>query len=565
MTLFYRRFLSALLWFIVMGGTAMQANAKQEFAQAILDTGSRKFESLTLKEFLPRRIRIRSGDGVIAYSFSGHAYLAEIVKAGRHPDMVAMKAAQVGWTTFMIGRMMWILDGTSLKAAVFFPDADSMKVLVQDRFDPLISDSPYFAKLRGDSDSTDNVKLKKFGQFTISFRATSTKTGVKTYDSDVNILDEVDEHDPENLAFTDDRMLHSKIRIRMAGSQPSVPNYGIHADFLDTDQRWYLVRCGCGHWTNLVERFQEDHDSIFVTVRNRKEYCCEKCGRKIDNQKGQYVAKLPDRPRAGFQISQFFTKTFSPADASDRWKKAQLTSIGVKNYMISIVGLPHATADEQPVTQSLLDAHRGIHGLRTDSPYWTYMGSDQGDTVHTVWGEPTGDGRIKIIGLGKFHIVDEDRFDQSMIQFSVYQACIDAMPNKSWSLKRALRFPDNVRIQYFTKRFRESEELIPGFPEGIDVVAVNRDESLEATIDDIKRGRFIFPQKAGLAPPDLALLEEFEIHLKNLIRVRGEDENGKPIFSFKKKIANHFGMALNSLRLAADLTPGTDAGGVLFG
>jgi hypothetical protein len=35
-----------------------------------------------------------------------------------------------------------------------------------------------------------------------------------------------------------------------------------------------------------------------------------------------------------------------------------------------------------------------------------------------------------------------------------------------------------------------------------------------------------------------------------LVKEYKEDENGKPLWGFKRKVENHFGMALNSMRLA---------------
>lgn len=129
------------------------------------------------------------------------------------------------------------------------------------------------------------------------------------------------------------------------------------------------------------------------------------------------------------------------------------------------------------------------------------------------------------------------------------------MPNKNWSVRTAKRYSDYIRIQYFSKRFSTKDESIVSEDEseGIQIVNINRDESLQDTVDAIKNGKFLFPDKTRLSGYDLELTEELDLHLKMLIKERGEDENGKPKHSFKKKVENHFGMALNSLRLAYEL------------
>ena len=66
---------------------------------------------------------------------------------------------------------------------------------------------------------------------------------VKSIDLDLVILDEVDELDPGLASFIDDRILHSSYRRRIALSQPSVPGFGIDAEFEGSDQQHFLLRC----------------------------------------------------------------------------------------------------------------------------------------------------------------------------------------------------------------------------------------------------------------------------------------------------------------------------------
>ena len=82
--------------------------------------------------------------------------------------------------------------------------------------------NPPFLKGRlEETDGPDNSKLMRWGRSTISFRATFLLKGAKTYDADIINLDEVDEHNQGNLEFTEDRIMHSPLGWRVAGSQPS--------------------------------------------------------------------------------------------------------------------------------------------------------------------------------------------------------------------------------------------------------------------------------------------------------------------------------------------------------
>jgi hypothetical protein len=468
-----------ITFFIIL--VSMKAS-QETFIQNILETGDKKYSNLNLEEYLTRHIKVRHGANVIPYSFAGHAPLQWMTRnLAEHPDIVAMTAAQVAFSTWMLGRTLKKQNGTSYKSAIFFPSKVSMGDFVQDRVNQLIYDSPYLSKMLSDTDSTDNVKLKKFDKFTMAFRATSTKSGVKTYDADIIILDEYDEHNSENIEFTDDRLLHSTLKWKIAGSQPSIPDFGIHAEFLSGTQHYWLIRCSCSHWTNLIDRFESDPFSIFGKNKSGDIfYQCDRCNKKLNNQIGEYIAKYPKRDKASVQISQFFYNLNTPERMHKGLQRAMQSTTKRKNYLISKECLPYASNAEKPITAQVLADHIGSHGLQDTSEFFTYMGADQGDIVHMVFGEPTRDHRVKIIGLLKCSVLDEELHSRSIEKMYVFQGNVDAGPNKSWSKRLALQFPEAIKIQYFTKNFSLGAESVPGFDD-VDVIKVNRDESLQDT------------------------------------------------------------------------------------
>lgn len=531
------------------------------FIESFIEEADRKYSSGSFQEFLLTKIRVRSGAEFHTFSYKGHEYLRSISKIiEKSKDFCALKAGQVAMSTLLVAESFYRGDkARAMKMAWFFPDDSKMKIFVQDRVYEMIDQSPYISKRLADTDSTKNVQLIKYGQATIAFRSTQTKMGVKTFDADAIYLDELDEQNVENVVFADDRIDHSTIALRRSASQPSIEDFGIHAEWKDSKQFMWLVKCpSCGNYNNLVERFIEKPGSIFGKSGKGKTektiFQCEKskCNGELNPQKGEYVAKYPDRLRDGVQVSQFFVDIKTPEQHRLKWEKAK-TSLLRKNYYISTVGWPYSTDEEKPITQSILESIRGDHGIPDGVETFTYMGADQGDTVHMLFGEPTLDYRIKIYPA-KFSVLDEEAINKAIMRYRVYSGIIDAMPNKSWSVKTAKLFPENIRIQYFSKKFSMKDETLPTADElDIEVLNVNRDDSLEDTVEAIKAGLFILPDKARLTGPDLELAEELDLHLKMLVKERKEDDNGKPQYSYKKRVPNHYGMALNSLRLAFEL------------
>ncbi|WP_061219430.1 phage terminase large subunit family protein [Leptospira weilii] len=535
----------------------MSSAKQQEFIQQLIDKGERSFSNTSFIEYLLAKVYVRSSDGVSRYSFEGHAYLKEIAKKLENTKrFLALKGGQVALSTLLIAESFWRAEKGSLKLAWFFPDAGNMKIFVQDRVNDMINISPHIKKNVDQTDSIKNVQLLKYLESTLAFRATETLKQVKTFDSDINYLDEFDEQNQEHAEFANDRLDHSKLALSRVISQPSFEDFGIHAEWKNSNQCWWLIKCEtCNEWNNLVQRFIDEPGSIFgvkIGKISKVVFAC-KCGAALNPQKGTYVPAFPKHQNTGVQVAQFFNTIKTPEQHYNRWKEAT-TSIKKKNFFISVVGWPYSTDDEKPVTQSLLDSMRGDHGIPEGVDSFTYMGADQGDTVHMLFGEHTSDNRIKIYPA-KFSVLNESEINRAIEKFKVYSGILDAMPNKNWSVRTARRYSDYIRIQYFSKRFSTQDESLVSEDEseGIQVVNVNRDESLQDTVDAIKNGLFLFPDKSRLSGYDLELAEELDLHLKMLIKERGEDDNGKPKYSFKKKVANHFGMALNSLRLAFEL------------
>ncbi|WP_061230457.1 phage terminase large subunit family protein [Leptospira interrogans] len=558
-----------------MAKIKQKSNAQDQFFQELdnIIVNPKNGSNESLEEFLLQEVLIKSVNGLVPYSFEGYSFWKDICRESQdHPDITFIKPGQIGYSLWALARIAKKIRKTSLKAGIYFPDDTSMKDFVQDRVDPFLNFQCPILKPDIDAAYVNNTRIKKIGDATLACRGTWTKRGTKTIDLDIVMLDEVDEHDEENIENVGDRLLASQLNWMMRGSQPSFLNMGIHGEFILTDQRFRFLKCpSCGHWTNLLERWLKDPISIFgfadkeallnPNVKNVF-YICENktCGRKLNNQKGEYVAKTKSDLR-GYQCSQLFTP-ITPYFIYNKLLKA-VTSAKRKNLTISIIGWPDSSEEEQPIQLSDIEKYQGDQGLKDDSPYFTYHGADQGDTVHGVFGEPTLDGRIRIIGLYKGHILEEERYKETIQKFNVFQGIVDAMLNRNWALRMALRFQENLKIQYFKKRFQEKEEDVLG-QDTVDVIHTNRDDSLEDTVDAIKKGLFIFPSPNLLSTSELADYEEFKSHLRMLIREKGEDENGKVIFHFKKKVPNHYGMALNSLRISYE-TSGTGSGGSGYG
>jgi prolyl oligopeptidase PreP (S9A serine peptidase family) len=139
--------------------------------------------------------------------------------------------------------------------------------------------------------------------------------------------------------------------------------------------------------------------------------------------------------------------------------------------------------------------------------------------------------------------------------YNVGALVIDAMPYKTES-KRTVRClkKANGYIQYFKQTFKESTE---GEDEKeVRVVQVDREESLDETTSFYSTNP---PQALLFKPRDYKeekTLDEIKRHLKKLVKEETVGPDGQKRIIYKKNTDNHFGMAINSARIALDLALG---------
>ncbi|MEW6351290.1 MAG: phage terminase large subunit family protein [Thermodesulfobacteriota bacterium] len=491
------------------------------------------------------------------YQTRGHEYLEAILRDD-HPDQVFEKGAQVGISTLVLMKALYVAEHLGKKTVYYFQDDGAVSDFSSDRAQPMIRDSAYLTERVRD---TDRVGLKQIGAGSLYFRGLFTKGKAKSVDADFVILDELDEAKQAHKEFALDRLMHSDLQWVHALSQPSFPSYGIDAEFNETDQRyWHLICPACGH-RNCLEI---DFPGNFLPVPTSQARSfpdgathyrgCGRCRTKLDPARGEWIAKYSERRRRGYHLSQLYTQ-IRPADAPNyatkimtTWHAAQGSQIKLSRFTISILGYPYAGADAR-ITDEVLDAIEVPGMFLTAGAYGTFMGVDQGDILTIAICVLTAGGRLQ--GVYFEETEDWGRLDVLMAQYGVVMANIDAMPNKDSAKAFAVRYPNRVVIQYFGgKELKEGEELHRG-KQKVHTVSVDRTESLDATVDGLCAGDILLPARSGLSGRNLVTMDNVRRHLKQLMARNEESPSGQTRRVYLTGVENHYGMATNSARIAA--------------
>jgi len=482
------------------------------------------------------------------FSFEGHEYLREPYQL-QHDNEVFMKGAQVGISTRHLLRAFWLCDTHHAKVIYFFPTDTDVSGFSNDRANAMIEENEY---LKSRIQGIDNVGLKHFGDSSIFFRGMFSRIKVKSIDADYIILDELDEADQENKEYAKDRILHSRIQWMSQLSQPSIPDFGIHQEFEESDQRVWSIQCDkCNHWNFFNPNEPNAALEYAEKFLNNKIWNCTKCGKPFHGPcKQEWIPLAPShKEKRGYHLTQLYSKIIPVKKILDAIQQARTRRVLRMRLFNSIFGIPYTDEIRQPVTDEIILLSQGEQGFLPESQM-SFMGVDVGDILHIAVGQDFGD-RIQLIHLETTE--DWGRLRTLMAKFGVWQSIIDAMPYKSSAKDFAKAFPERVVLQYFKNtREEKGDELDKKEEDGLPVCRIGRTESLDDTTDKIRDKSFIFPNPAKLDVAQLQTYEIFKDHLKKLIKDLKEDDKGNRWFEYKHNVGNHFGMALNSMRLAIE-------------
>ncbi len=225
--------------------------------------------------------------------FYDHPYLYDIY-CDRAKDLTVMKAAQVGMSTCEILRNHFDAKHQRMDIIYTLPtDADVSK-FVDGKVNRIIANNPC---MLADVKDKDSIEMKAVGNSRIYFLGTWTKKAAIMITADRLSHDEKDSSKLDVVSDFQARLQHSTLKQTHTFSHPSVPETGVHKDWLVSDQKFWFVKCPhCQKWQFLSWNIV-DPRKMSVDLE-KKEYVCKKCRGVLSDdvrRNGQWVAKFPDR------------------------------------------------------------------------------------------------------------------------------------------------------------------------------------------------------------------------------------------------------------------------------
>lgn len=502
-----------------------------------------------------RRPWIRPGT---RFDLPRHPYLAAIyLETAR--SLTINKAGQMGVSEYGISYVTHACDVRQATSLYIFPTDKNVSDFSSARFGPAIEASDYLSRIvveggqAGGKRGADRITLKRVRDRFLYFRGAKVSPEgnapqLKSIDADVIVLDELDEMDSRALDIARKRLGHSQIAEERLISTPTYHGLGIHAEWLETDQRLWHVQCAaCREWqpltlANVVIEFDQLDRPVAWHGGPDDAWCaCRKCGQRLNRLgAGRWVATYPDRDRVGYHLSRLFSHY---ANLRDILKNLQTTDeTKRKETYNQDLGEPY-TPKGSKITDTVLDECRREYGHAPVAGRVLVMGVDVGKVLHGVIRTmPDAEGGTIQCWAGEIDTWAE--LGRIMRQFGVAYLVIDALPETT----KAREFQAGWRkgvvwLAYYTSQGATKWTDSSAWDVASGVVNLDRTR----TLDEMFSG---FYDGLSTLPGDIRRIKDYYSHLKAPIRSLESGAGGQLVARYVEETADHFAHAENYCRVA---------------
>lgn len=467
-------------------------------------------------------------EGGVPMDFKRHRYLIDIYNDDS-PNLVEMKAAQLGLSTMEIFRTLWRAFYRGLDIIYILPTATDIQDFAGGKVNRIVDNNPVLQTWVKDKDSTVQ---KQVGKSTIYYRGSWNERQALMITADWLILDEFDRCKQEVLEQYESRLQHSKYGYKSIFSNPSAPDFGVHKYYKKTDQKRWFIKHSCGA-TNELDETCLDYD--------REMYACPTCAGEITDEErrlGDWVPTAVGEPGWSGYALPLWINPDVPASKIAEHKRTK-----TPEYFANFVaGLPFIGGGnkvayetvEQCVIDKLNDqSDRVIIGVDTGLPIHYVLANKQGVFHYGKCADPS-------TGLDPYNELEAflHRFPGSII---VADQGGDLVGIRLLQAK----YPARVFLVWY-RADRKTQSLIK-WGEGNEYgsVVADRNRVIQVFIDEMLEKRVIFNGTKSD-------WHDYIVHWMNIYRTWEENALGVREFKWERQGPDHWVHATVYARIGMD-------------
>ncbi len=474
------------------------------------------------------------------FDLAHHPYLRDIYSCTAR-EMIIDKASQRGISEYLISYALHACDQRNATVLYLMPTNGDVSDFSSARVNPSIEASPYLTSIVMDSTSSEaganRVFLKRVRNRHLYLRGSvinvkDRTSKLKTVAADVLIFDEYDEMMLRSVALARKRLDHSLLKEIRLVSTPTYPGRGVHAAFLASDQREWMIKCeACNErqlvtLASLVTEFDKlDRPARWHEKGGKPYLACVKCGAALKrNGAGEWVAKHPDREVIGFHVTKLLDPAYDLAGMLNTLRQSNEDERKeCYNQDLAEPYQPRGTG----LTDGDLDELRRDYGLGVEVGETCFMGVDVGGPLHTIIrGQANARGERPLRFIAALESFEEVL--RLIRRFNVKRCVIDALPETKKAIETQAQ-SSVIWLAYYDLNDRRNRSPDPIQVDEKDrVVDLSRTRTLDALFDEVFERRLILPNSAR----DVA---DYYTHMQASIRVLEANTRGITVARYIQK------------------------------
>lgn len=479
------------------------------------------------------------------FEFDKHRFMLQPY-ADNSPDQVIMKSAQVGWSVLAILKSIHAANFLKFNVIYVLPTRNAMHDFVLPKVNPMIDRNPIIRAMVSGNDSTS---LKAVGDRWIYFRGAFHRGEAITTTADLVVADEFDISDQGVLMIYQSRLQASDYGWYWKFSNPTIPGFGVHELWQESDQMHWFVTCeSCKHEHYMAFEPDEALKTHYVD-REREIYACGGCGAEITTdarQSGRWWAVYPNRELRGYWISQLIVPWVS---AKKILKQERDMPIDVFHNMV--LGLPYQESEFMLNADAIKRACRPGLADKTD----VIIGCDSGKVKHYVIGNR--------YGVFTYGSTTEWEDIERLITLFNATAVIDALPDFTIPEQLARKYPGRVFVHYYTHNNKGMDTSVRNEGSNFGRIDSDRTKLFDMVAGEVANQtiRFYQPFKDLLGKDNKGLA----YHVGNMYRIVETDTKGiqRAIWMKKENKPDHWAHALAYWRVGvSQMLSSGEVGGV---
>lgn len=436
------------------------------------------------------------------FDLSKNPYLIDIFD-DESRQVVVRKSSQTRLSMTMIMRFIHKVAKRGWNGIYYFPTDTALYPFMQSRFNRLVELNPDLQAL---IPVVDNMTVKQIGQAFAYFFGLQGKTQKESTPADCEVFDEFDLMSPNDVEIALERMQDSPYKHRDIIGNPTIPDFGTDAQFMDSDQKYWTMKCPhCGEWNEsdvTTERMP------FPACIEQGFLACRYCRKPLNVLAGKWVPKRPGIEISGYFVSRIFVWNADYHEILQRSKKG----LNVANFYNRVLGLPWSDKQSRIEAAHILKMC-GNSGLWDSCPGPTTAGIDVNPTAghHIIISRPCRPKLREIVWLGVVETL-EDAIPV-LQNFGVKKFVIDGNPDPEGA-NRVIHALGNRGFRCY---YIENKKDGYTWDDEEHKLTVNRTESMDASQRLLREQMYLLPHRCEV-------VETFAEHCANVARILETNE-----------------------------------------